>query len=140
MGMVISEKSVYGEELAKWNKPYQYQRYPAMLYKAIRTNDSGEIVVRGTEQINRRCQLIVNNEVEQQKAMESGWRTNPAEAVEFLKFQEKRASTEAAHRNWDDRNMSEASKAEAAAYEGESLEHVPEIPSKPVKRRKLRDD
>lgn len=141
MGMVITPESEYGKELAKWNKPYVYERYPAMLYKAIRMDDDGQIVVRGTEKINRQCQLVVHNEAEQSKAMEAGWRTNPVEAVEYLKSRDKQISTAAAHRNYEDRNMSEAARAEAEAYEGDSPEHVAEIPEKPKKRRaRLKDE
>ena len=63
---------------------------------------------------NEQCQKTVHNEEELQKAYEQGYRSDLQEAVDWAIAKEKAVGTETAHRNYDDRNMSDAAKAEIA--------------------------
>lgn len=128
--------------------PYTYRAFPKMLYRAERYE--GNIACMAAEpdaylfrdprdyeraqiaarKFTERCQLVVNDEREMQKAMENGWRESPGEAVDALKAREAARSEAAAVRNYEDRNMSEGAKREIReALEGAD-EHVAEIPEK----------
>lgn len=135
--------------------PYVYRPFPKMLYRAQLWNgkafcmapDPNRLDFKNSDEYRRKlelarkfteeCQRIVKNEAEMHKAMESGWRESPQEAVEYLEARERGISDMAAHRNYEDRNMSEAAKREiAAASEEVGGEHLAEIPAKPVRRRR----
>lgn len=134
--------------------PYRYRAFPKMVY--IAKKYKGKVVCmaapphplefanpkeyeRADEQaalFTKECQRIVANEAEYQKAMEAGYRESPAEAVEHAMSREEKKADATAERNWDDRNMSDAAKAEARAKEeAAGAEHLPEIPREPVKKR-----
>jgi hypothetical protein len=88
------------------------------------------------DRFNQSCTLIVKDEMEMQKAMEGGWRESPSEAVTCLIERDKLISRQDAHREYEDRNMSEAARAEVAAVKdargGEPVpEKVEERKSKP---------
>jgi hypothetical protein len=146
MAMVITPESELGRELAKWNKTYQFAPFPRMLYRARRRDDGVVSVVENDDRLfggvpgaaevwSSANQRTVGNESELQAALEQGWRNSPLEAMERFEAKEHAIGEAAAIRNYEDRNMSERAKAEAAAVEAQSFEHVPEIPVAPVKRR-----
>lgn len=151
-GVKIGEDTELGKELAKWNKPFDPSAvYPRMLYKArrrpdgvVRAAETDDGFFRGpdgkdkpgaAEDWTRANQRIVKNEDEHLKAKGQGWRDTMSEAVEFFNSEYAEVGTVAAHRNFEDRNMSEKAKAEAAKLEGDGPEHVPEIPEQPKQRR-----
>jgi hypothetical protein len=76
--------------------------------------------------------LIVRSEQEETASLERGWRRTAQEAKERFEGKEKHISDAAAHRAFEDRNMSEKARAEVAAVEAETVEHVAEVP---IKRR-----
>ena len=135
----------YAREMARWNKPYHYQPYPKMLYKAERRNGKIACMEAPPDRYNfaddrsfmraeeaarvftERCQLIVNNETEYARAMESGYRETPQDAIEHANAREDAFSKEVAHRNHDDRNLSERAKAEITAAELEAGQPVAEV-------------
>ena len=129
--MIIPAESQWGQELARWNKPYRYEQFPQMLYRAKRRIDGPVIVDPG----DQNCKLQVMSENELRGALERGWRERPEEALELFESREQHRGLEAAHRAHDDRNMSERAKAEAKAAEAETVEHVPEVPEKRRARR-----
>jgi hypothetical protein len=148
MGMVISPESELGKELAKWNKPYVYNAFPRMMYKARRRPDGvvsvfeaddarlgGQIGSGVAEAWTRGCQKTVNDEAEQRRARDEGWRETQDEALKHFHELEKFVADAAAHRAHEDRNMSEKAKAEAAAHEEETFGHVAEVPEKPKAKR-----
>jgi hypothetical protein len=149
-GVNISPQSELGKELAKWNKPYKYEEFPRMLYRARRRPDgvvrSDEVddkffgdKLGAAELWSKGNQVIVKNEDEYLKAKGQGWSDSPADAIELFKHEQDEVATQAAHRAHDDRNMGEQAKAEAnAAESAESFEHVPEIAEKPKKRKYTR--
>lgn len=128
--------------------PYTYRRFPAMLFRAeyrdgkpqcmapqpdrydFRDDRQFQHAEEAARRFTDRCQRIVKDESEQQRAMEDGWRTSPEDAIAYLKAREDGVSREIAHRNYDDRNLSEQAKAEITAAELEAGEPLPEIPAK----------
>lgn len=165
-GVVIIPGSNYAKEMEKFEQsagkygsnpgnPYVFRAYPMMLYRAELYNgkaccmaappdpnafasaDEYRRKEEGAKSFSERCQRIVQNEGERTKAFESGWRESPAAAVAHLEGRENTKAVDTAVRQYEDRNMGEAAKAEAAAaVEEAGGEHLPEIPRKPVARRK----
>jgi hypothetical protein len=145
----ISPESELGKEFAKWNKPYVFDRFPIMLYMARQREDG---IVRVAETDDKQCggkpgaaevwtmgnQRIAKNEDEFLKLKGQGWAETAADAMELFEKRRKEVSTAAAHRAYEDRNMSEAAKAEAAVVEAAQFEHVAEVPEKPAKRKYTR--
>jgi hypothetical protein len=140
-----------------WGKnpgnPYVYREYPKMLYKAQHfqgkrvcmspppdpldwpTRDKYKAAVEAVRRFNESCTRVVKNEAEESRSMEDGWRDSPEAAMEFIKDRDKKFSTEAAHREYDDRNMSEAAKKEIIqAKEAADGAHLAEVPRQPVRR------
>lgn len=126
--------------------PYTYRPFPKMLYRADRYN--GQIVCMGAppdpsefkdpreaeraeehaRRFTEKCQLIVRDEAELSRAMESGWRETPQEAVEHVLARDRVVAQETAERQYQDRNMSERARREADLVVAESGgEHQPEI-------------
>lgn len=139
MGLVIAPESELGKELARWERPYRFEKFPQMVYRAIR--HEGISVVIGSEAINRQTQKVVRDEHELQAAHEAGWRDNPQEALEFLKARELKDQRGVAERNYADRNMSEAAKAEAAQHDEDTgIDHVPEVKPRKKGRRRIEDE
>lgn len=140
-----SEESAYSKEMAKWNKPYVFQPYPRMVYKARPHPVTGKAsagfgadiveplsgrVLHNAEQFAASCQMIVNSDSEFANAMNAGWRETPDKAVNFYEERENKISTATAERHYSDRKMSEKAQAEAKAVDESTDQHVPEIPSK----------
>ena len=145
MPVVISPESELGQELAKWNKPYHFEPFPMMLYRArkrpdgvvsvLETNDGVLGGQPGTaETFTTSCQLTVNDETELTRALEMGWCHSPTDAMDSFAEKEKFLSTAAAHRAHEDRNMGEGAKAEAAAADASTPEHIAEVPRKRARR------
>lgn len=131
--------------------PYVYRAYPKMLYRAehfngkplcmaappdpynYKDNREYEQHRMAAEKFTERCQLIVGNEVEQQRAMENGWRESPQAAVEYLLGRDRGIANETAERLYQDRNMSEGARREAALVTDEAGgDHQPEITGRKV--------
>ena len=148
MPVVINPESEYGKELAKWNAKRPYSAFPRMLYMARKRPDGvvsvcetddtlfagrNNVVNPGAaEAFNGTCQKTVGNEAEQSIALEQGWRPTPKDALDRFEAKERSVGDAAAHRAFEDRNMSDAAKAEAKAVDASTPDHVAEIP---VKRR-----
>jgi hypothetical protein len=116
------------KELRKWEKPYRYEEFPKMLYRA-------GPVVAGRVTVAER---IVQTEVEERFAREAGWTTNPNGAREMALAEQAERGDEAAARAYWDRRLSPAAQAEAAAHDATSLEHLPEIPAQPLPPKRSR--
>lgn len=132
-------------EMAKSNKPYRYEEYPRTLYKAQTRPDgkvsigetldslflrNGQEITGSAESFTRTCQLTVRSDDERQRAIEGGWRLTQAEALEFREARDRAVADVAAHRHYEDRNMSEPARAEASEADAESFGHLPAIPEK----------
>jgi len=138
-GRWVSADSPMGKEIAKWNKPYKYEEYPLMLFRAQRLPGSGKWATSSpTDQaFTRSCQKVVGNDEEYKRAKDEGigWSDSPQEAIEWALALEKSISTAAAERIAADSKMSEKAQAEAAQFEQENFGHQGEIPEQPIRRR-----
>jgi len=138
-------ESKYAIEMEKWEKPYRFQPFPKMLYRAVkhpRTSQycvgigddikdmDGKTVLISAVGFNQQCQTIVESDREQQSQMEAGWRETPKEALAFAESRERSIGEQTAMRHYDDKRMSDAAKDEAAAVDASTDEHVPVIPEK----------
>jgi hypothetical protein len=134
----------YRREMEKWEQrgynPANHP-YPKMLYRAQQRPDGawsvGEALDRmisgqpgSAEQFSNSCQTIVKSEEEHRKAREQGWRDSSKEAMEYRELLDKSIADAAAYRHWQDRNLSEAAKAEAEEADAATMEHVAEVPAK----------
>jgi hypothetical protein len=135
MPVIITPESELGTEMAKWNKPYKFEPFPQMLYRAQRRNDGVVLVIDLTDEtFSRSCWQTVNNEAERQNALEGGWRESPAEALAFFESRARDVADEAARRAAADQRMSEKAQQEAATAEAATPEHVPAVPEAPRRR------
>ncbi len=155
MAVVVTPESNYGKELLKWDtprsrggmRPDRYEPFPKMLYMAQERPDGipsvGETrdgIFGGTpgaaEAFTRTCQRTVRSEAEMARALEEGWRSSPLEALARREARDKAIADVAAHRHYEDRNMSPAAQGEAKAADAATIEHVPEVPEKRRRRRR----
>ncbi len=150
MPRLWTENDPEGMELLKWEQfpspmtyamgnkppgnPYVYREFPKLLYKAHRV--AGVIKCMDpantpeAESFSRSCTMKVNDEREQSRALESGWRPSIESAIEFLKAKEEAVSTAAAERAYRDSKMSEKAQKEAAEADAATEHHLAEIPEK----------
>lgn len=137
--------------------------YPKMLYRARRLPGNGKwatgmdepkssdfwddpkgVAWNGAMEaalaFNASCRRIVNSPEEEarEKNSNEGWRESIQEAMAFQQDRVRAEGNEAAERNYRDRNMSEAAKAEAAAFEESNFGHQPVIPEAPLAKRRGR--
>ena len=125
---------------------YVYRPYPKMLYKAHKYNgtpacmaappdpyekwrDHTELIraQEAAQRFNESCQMIVRSKEEHERYEREGWRESPQEALDYIHALDKAVSTAAAHRAYEDRNVSERAKAELkAAHDEVGGMHVPE--------------
>lgn len=126
--------------------PYAYREYPKMLYKAkvhpisgqalcmapppdpyaFERPDRYERAVLEAERFTGQCQVIVKNEEEERKLKNDGWRNSPADALARFETQQREIGNAAAERHHADRSMSEKARAEVAAVDASTSEHVPD--------------
>lgn len=85
---------------------------------------------RRAEEFTRACQLTVRNQHEHDRAVAQGWVLGQEKALEEAQKWEKAIADAAAHRHYEDRNMSEAAQREAAAADNATTDHVAEVPRK----------
>jgi hypothetical protein len=146
-----SDESYFKKEMKRWDAPKReggmnrdgFERFPMMVYKPQPNPLSGKyevaisqdvisldktVVLLDAEAFNTSCQMVVGNEEELDRAKRGGWRES--EAMKYHEDELTRLATEAAHRNHDDRNMSEAAKAEAKKVEDSTPSQVAEIKEK----------
>lgn len=116
-------------------RPFKFVPFPRMMYKARRKNGDLLCIDPQDEQWSAQNYITVNDESEMSRAVEMGWRPSQAEAFEFTKSREQATRVEAAHRAYDDRNMSEMAKREIAEAEANANgQHVTEIKEKPKRK------
>lgn len=145
---IHSPQSPMGQELARWEVrrenatnlvpiahgrpagagpyPFVHQEYPKMLYRAGRP-DSGNVKIVDS--------LTVYSEREEQTAIDDGFRQGQDKALEAFKARDVEFAKLAAERHFHERRMSEQAQAEAHAIDSETVQHVPEIPATPIKKR-----
>lgn len=151
----------FAKEMRKWDLPKSQggyntdggEEYPKMLYKAAKVNGKNVCFMveplpdqfatddqwrRASERIirhNRECTHTVKDSAEEESARRGGWRGSQAEAIAFLDGLDDDVAKAAAHRNYEDRNMSEAAKREIAQAEAKAgTDHVAEVTEKPKRK------
>ena len=140
MSVLISPDSVYGKEAWKWEhhigethpsdptihgmRPREFQAYPAMLYRATQKNP--------WKFDSHLAESPEDQRIMEDQGFHAGGRGVAAEAFERREVE---IAKLAANRNWNDRNISEAARAEVNAHEEASSKHLPEIPVTPIKKR-----
>jgi len=138
MSVLISPDSQEGKELARWNRPRNvivdgvagmknvgFEEYPKSIYKAGRPKMAN---VEITEV------KTVRSEEEERIAIGQGWGRTIEHAIQLVHDQHNTFAKLAAERAHVERSMSEKAQAEAAAFESETVQHVPEIPVAHKKR------
>lgn len=135
MGVQHSQDSAYSKEARRWESthtelgpplkpPYVYQRFPAMLYKGVRTN--GVLTFESIQ---------VGDETEERNMQSRGFVAGgKGEALKALDAAELEVAKAAANRVYNERGMSEQAKTEAAAVDDSTDSHVPEIFETPIRR------
>lgn len=140
MSLIVSPDTPYGKELWKWDhrqdethpsdanirgmRPASFQAYPAMLYKATQKNPW---------QFEEKT---VADEVAERLAIGQGFVPGgKAEAAKAFDARQQDLAVSAAHRNYEDRHVSERARAESDAVEQASSVHLGEIPRTPIPRR-----
>ena len=137
MAILIAPDTPYGKEIWKWEhredethpqdstirgmRPATPRMYPAMMYKATGKNPwtfDRELAADEREQRNLESRGFV-----------AGGVGAAAEAYDGLV---QAAALAAAHRNYEDRNMSEAARAHSNAVEQASSRHLGESPAEPI--------
>ena len=149
-GVLYPATSAYAKELKKFERPMDYNPkanpFPKMLYHAQSRPDGlpsvGETLDSlfdgspgAAERFTAKCQRIVRDEAEMAKAIADGWRETPAQAMEAAHARHFELAKQTAHRKFEDRLMSENAQAEAASFEENFEDHLPEIPEQRTVRR-----
>ena len=132
MGVVISPESELGKELAKWEKPYRYQHYPLMLYKARPLHGRAAVCDPSDETFERTCQRIVSNSREEESSVADGWRVGIGAALDHYEQAQRQIADEAANVAYHVAHMSEKAQAEYAEASAATDSHVTDV--QPVKR------
>jgi hypothetical protein len=141
MSILISPDSPDGKELARWNTPKNqktdhgllgmknvgYEEYPKCLYRAGRPTKAN-VEISGS--------LTVRDESEERVALGQGWSRTQEDAIERNHDRDREMAKLAANRAYQERTMSESAQREAAAFESDTVQHVPVIPETPIKTRK----
>lgn len=133
-----------------------FAAYPRMVYKAIEhpktkqmvcmaiqpnplqfpTPQEYDIAVRATDELNRRCYRIVNDDVEFRNAQNDGWYESPALALAGHEDEHWAGVVEeTARRHYSDQRMSPKAQAEAAAVDASTEHQVPDVPTELRKQR-----
>ena len=148
-GVQYGSETGYAKEMVKWQKPYRFEKYPQMLFKAQLQPMSGKhevllardiisadktVVLLSAEAFNASCQLVVNDESEFKRAIEEGWRESPKAAQEHYEALQNSIAEAAAFRAAEDSRMSQKAQAEARKADESTSQHVAEIPEQPKRR------
>ncbi len=132
----IGSTTPYAKERAKWEmhhsrfgppgRPYVYQPYPTMMYKASR--GQGGLTFEGQ---------VAETEVQRESFERIGFvYGGQAAALEALEKREYEMAELAANRAANDRKMSPAAQVEADARDSTSIRHLPDLGADPLPPRK----
>ena len=132
--------------------PYVFKAYPKMVYSAgyepacLEYDQACMIPGRGTEDNGRGIAMILAQRkkdasvrivqtAQEHAALPSGvWFETPSDAVAHIAALKQDIAVAAAHREYEDRNLGEAAKAEMHAYDDATDAFVGEIPETPIRR------
>lgn len=139
--ILIDPKSAEATERRKWEaqytpfgpgmRPYQHKDYPMMLHLAGRpAGGMGAAAIVETQE--------VGSPMEANPYISRGFRQTPLEALEMWECQQLEFANLAANRNWQSVHgrISEKAQVEVARAEARSVDHLPDVPVTPIKRRR----
>jgi hypothetical protein len=118
------------KELKKWNAPYVYREFPKMVFRGVLTSG-------GRVEYEHR---VVGSVSEESAATATGWDLHPQRALDRAAQRAADVGVAAAERAWDDRHLSAAAQAEAAAIDAGTAQHVPEILVGPKRKAPRREE
>lgn len=153
MAVVYTQESEYKKELDRWNTPKRlggfapdgFEAFPQMLYKAHANPAHGGKTMcgdpmaavgdPGAETFSRKCQLIVRDESERDRALSDGWSLTPNEALEAHETAQQGVARAAAEEAFRVKRMSDKAEHEfhAAQDAADGFEHVPD-PAPPKRK------
>src|SRR5207245_5004672 len=132
-----SQDSEYAKERRKWEsthtefgppgKSFVFSEYPLMLYRAKRRPEGGKDPILE--------QFIVEDEQQERNMQSRGWVRGPDNAIKALEQSEHGLAQAAAERAYQDRLMSDRAKAEAAAVDETTIQHLGSIPETPIHKK-----
>jgi hypothetical protein len=137
MSIIITPDSEYGKEKVKWEahhtqagppgRPYEFRRFPAMLYKADRI-EHGPLGI--TERVK------VESEREEQNMLSRGFFRSAKEAVEGKEAEQLEHAKLSAERSYDVvKRLGEKAREEVMRAEAvHGTEHLPAVPETPINR------
>ncbi len=146
MGIQRSQEDSWTQEMRKWEhrpvlvngtyiepleiekggkKDFPHQEYPKAMYRAERADGGPRI-----------CDFQIAQSEGHQQLMESqGWHARQEDAIAGIHAQDLEFAKLAANRAHTERWMSPKAQAEAQAIDEATIQHVPEIPRTPIKKR-----
>lgn len=153
MGVVRTGETEYDKELAKWEKPYRFEMFPKMVYKAVK-KPNGKVVCMepppprlgfatdaeylaaeaAALALQGQCARIVRSEDEYLKAKGQGWCENASEALAQFEREEQAIGDAAAEVAFAAQRMSGKAQAELAAADAATSAHVVDVLRPPTKR------
>lgn len=155
---IWQQETMHSKILKQFNTPKRdggfnangFEEYPKMLYKAREhplshkfyvALEADELsldrtrVIVDAQAFNRSCQMEVKDKEMEERAIREGWSKSQLEALHRHEVDILKLAKEAAHRNYDDRNLSEQAKVEAQRVEDSTPGQVAEVPEAPRRRR-----
>lgn len=146
MGIQLTKEDSYIQEMRKWERevveiggtivrpiPFAeggkggmpFQEYPKAMYRAESAMGGPRISAMKT----------VDDEGAERLAHGQGWRSKQEDAIDLVHANALEAAKLAANRAHNEKWMSEKARAEAAAVDEATMEHVPSIPETPIVKR-----
>jgi hypothetical protein len=136
MGVMWSQDSEYARERRRWEsqhtefgpgeRPYTYQEFPLMMYRAVRSSSGGAPTLE---------HYVVENEQQERNMLSRGFVRGPENAVAALEERERGLAQAAAERAYQDKRMSEKAQQEAAAVDESTISHLGSIPETPIHKK-----
>lgn len=131
---IITPNSPEGIERAKWDRPKSqggynrdgYEEYPSVMYKAGRPN-MANVAITGSRTVHSDAERLI--------ARGQGWSDTQEAAIAAVHAAHVEHGKLEAERAFQTMRMSEKAQRDAAAREPETVQHVPDLPAVPVKKR-----
>lgn len=116
----------------KPNGQYSVHEQPPLryLYPAGSMGDAEwSMAVLRAEEFTKSCQMTVRSQQEMDRAVSNGWVVGQEEALAAAQKWETAIADAAAERLYRDQHMGEKARAEAAAIDASTSEHIADIPA-----------
>lgn len=123
MAIVRTGESEYDKEMAKWDKPYRFEPFPKMVYRAIKVN--GAVTVFSVDgEHDRQTTRTVKSEHELAAALSEGWHPSPQDAYNAMQLRDQQHSDDAAVVNYEVSKMSKKAQKDFAAQAAATDKHL----------------